>query len=139
MEDCIFCKIVKGEIPSVRVWENEEFLAILDIAQAVKGMTVLLSKEHHSSDVFTMPDDVFQRFLLAGKETAMVLKKGLGAKRVFMVIEGLDVDHAHLKLYPLEKVEPLGVILDKAHSLPKKELSELQEIAREIKDGLARE
>lgn len=45
-EDCIFCKIIKGEIPSYKVYEDEEFLGILDIFPNTKGMTLLIPKNH---------------------------------------------------------------------------------------------
>ncbi len=101
MEDCIFCKIGKKEIESAKIWENEKFLAILDIKPIVKGMTVVLPKQHYSSKVFEMPEQIYKEFLLVAKNVANLLKQKLNVERVFMVIEGLDVNHAHIKLYPV--------------------------------------
>src|SRR3990167_2161669 len=71
MEDCVFCKIVKGELPSVCVWE----------------------------------DDKYQEFFLAAKKVSKLLEKGLNVKRVAIVMEGLGVNHAHIKLYPVHGLE----------------------------------
>lgn len=105
MEDCIFCKIVKGEIPAEKVWEDEEFLAILDINPNTPGMTVVLPKKHYDSYTTDMPDDVYQRFWLAAKRVGQLLDRKLGTKRTAMVLEGLGVNHAHIKLYPLHGLE----------------------------------
>ena len=132
MEDCIFCKIAKKEFDSAKVLESDEFLAILDIAPVVKGMTVVLTKKHYDSYVFDLPDDVYQRFFLFAQKTANLLKKGLGVKRVFLVVEGLDVNHAHIKLYPLKQEKPLGLILSQGHSVERKEIGELKQVLKEI-------
>jgi len=74
---------------------------MLDINPNTKGMTLLLPKKHYDSYVFEMPDDSYQRFFLTAKRIVKILEKGLDAKRVAMVMEGMGVNHAHLKLYPL--------------------------------------
>lgn len=102
--DCIFCKIIKGDIPSVKVWEDENFLAILDINPNTEGMTLVLAKKHFDSDAFLMPDKDFHEFLSASKKVAEMLKKGLSVSRVAMVMEGMGVNHAHIKLYPLHGI-----------------------------------
>ncbi|MDD4995886.1 MAG: HIT domain-containing protein [Patescibacteria group bacterium] len=101
MSECIFCKIINGEIPSHKIWENDEFLAILDISPNTKGMTLVMPKKHYNSYAFEMPDDIYQRFMQAGKEVAKLLDKKLKTQRTALVMEGMGVNHAHLKLYPL--------------------------------------
>jgi len=105
MKDCIFCKIVKGRIPSFKIWEDEEFLAILDIHPNTKGMTLLMTKKHYPSYLPEMPDSVYQRFWLAAKKLAKQLDEKLGTKRTAMVMEGTGVNHAHIKFYPLHGLE----------------------------------
>jgi histidine triad (HIT) family protein len=105
MDDCLFCKISRGESPSFKIWENKEFLAILDIYPNTKGMTVLFSKKHYGSYLSEMPDDVYQRFWLAAKQVSRLLDKKLGTKRTALVSEGMGVNHAHIKLYPLHGLE----------------------------------
>lgn len=101
MENCIFCKITKGEIDSAKIWENDKFLAILDVNPNTKGMTLLLTKQHYDSYAFDISDEIYSEFMDAAKEVAKILEKGLEIKRVAMVMEGMGINHAHIKLYPL--------------------------------------
>lgn len=101
MKDCIFCKIIKGKIPTFKVWEDKEFLAILDINPNTKGMTLVITKKHYDSYLTKMPDDVYQRLWLAARKIARLLDKKLKTKRTAMVLEGMGINHAHIKLYPL--------------------------------------
>lgn len=104
MNNCIFCKIVKGEISSVKIWEDKKFLAILDLFPNTKGMTIVLPKKHYNSDAIEMDDKNYKDFFLAAKKVAIFLKKGLRINRVAMAMEGMGVNHAHIKLYPLHGV-----------------------------------
>jgi len=105
MDNCIFCKIVSGEFDSAKIWEDDEFLAVLDLNPNTKGMSLVLTKNHFDSHAFSMPDDVFGKFMLASKKVAGILEKALGVKRVAMVMEGMGVNHAHIKLYPMHGLE----------------------------------
>lgn len=101
MDNCIFCKIVNGEIPAVKIWEDEKHIAILDINPNVEGMTLVLTKEHYDSDATNMQDDNYNELMIAGKRVAKLLEKKLKVKRVAIVLEGLGVNHVHIKLYPI--------------------------------------
>jgi len=74
-QNCIFCKIIAGEIPSVKIWEDEDFLAILDVFPNTKGQTLVMPKRHVDSDVFDLDDDMYTRYLLAVKRVVDFLKK----------------------------------------------------------------
>jgi diadenosine tetraphosphate (Ap4A) HIT family hydrolase len=100
-EDCIFCKITSGEIPSYKVYEDEDFICILDIFPNTKGMTLLIPKEHYDSYAFDMPDEMYTKFLLTAKKFGKVMDKKLGVMRTALVMEGMGVNHVHIKLYPL--------------------------------------
>lgn len=105
-EDCIFCKIAGGEIPSYKVWEDEEFYAFLDIFPNTRGMTLVIPKEHYDSYTFDMEDAVYSRLMLAAKKLGKKLDKSLGTQRTAMVTEGMGVNHVHVKLYPLHGLGP---------------------------------
>jgi len=105
MTDCVFCKIVSGEIPSYRIYEDDEFLAFLDINPNTEGMTVLVTKRHYPSDVFQLPDATYTKLLQVAKRVANLLNKSLEVKKTALVIEGMGINHAHLKLYPLHGIE----------------------------------
>ncbi len=104
-EDCIFCKIIRGEISSTKIYEDKDVLAILDINPNTEGMTLVLTKEHHDSYVFDMPEKDYKNFLISTTKVVKILEKGLKVKRVAMVMEGMGVNHAHIKLYPLHGID----------------------------------
>ncbi|MBS3149123.1 HIT domain-containing protein [Candidatus Woesearchaeota archaeon] len=101
MKNCIFCKIISNEIDSAKIWEDNKFIAILDINPNTKGMNLVLSKEHYSSYAFDLQDDILKDIIIATKKIAKILEKSLKVKRVAMVMEGMGIDHLHIKLYPL--------------------------------------
>ncbi len=103
-QDCIFCRIVEGEIPSIKVWEDEKHLAILDVNPNTEGMTLVLTKKHYDSNATDMPEKEYSDLMLAVKRVARLLEKTLGVKRVAFVMEGMGVNHVHIKLYPLHGI-----------------------------------
>ena len=105
--DCIFCKFVKGEILCHKIYEDEDFIAILDIFPNTKGVTLVITKKHYSSYVFDMPEEIYANLLLITKKVAKTLDKALNVKRTAMVMEGLGIDHAHIKLYPLHGLKEI--------------------------------
>lgn len=100
--DCLFCQIIAGEVPSHKVRENDEFYAFLDLFPNCKGQTLVIPKEHFDSDLFMIQDSAFYaRYLSAVREVVQLLKTKLGVMRVGMIMEGMGVNHLHLKLYPM--------------------------------------
>jgi diadenosine tetraphosphate (Ap4A) HIT family hydrolase len=99
--DCIFCKIISGEIPSYKVFEDENYYAFLDIFPNTDGMTLMVPKKHFDSYAFDMPDENYANLLLKAKELGLLLDKKLGTMRTALVMEGMGVNHVHVKLYPL--------------------------------------
>ena len=146
MENCIFCKIVKGEIPSVKIWEDEKHFAILDINPNMEGVTLVLTKEHFDSDATDMPDEDYKNLMIAAKKVAKLLEKKLNVKRVAIIVEGLGVNHVHIKLYPIhgldEKFKEMWakdkIYFDKYEGYistqigPQKSIEELKKIAEKI-------
>jgi diadenosine tetraphosphate (Ap4A) HIT family hydrolase len=130
-EDCIFCKIVKQDIPSVKIWEDEKHLAILDRNPNTEGMTLIITKEHYDSDATDMPDKPYKALMIAAKKVAKILKKELKVNKVATVIEGLGVNHIHVKLYPIYKTNEIeGYITTKLG--PQKSNEELNKIKDKI-------
>lgn len=105
MENCVFCNIIQGKFDSAKIWEDDEFLTILDISPNTKGASLILSKTHYPANFFNLPDDVCQKFIIAAKKVVKILEKGLNVTKVGMIIEGMGVNHAHVKLYPIYGAE----------------------------------
>ena len=102
MSECIFCKIVAGEVPCHKVWEDEEHLAFLSIYPNTPGYTVVIPKRHYSSYAFELDNEVLCRLVLAAKEVGRLIDRNLpGIGRTGMIFEGFGVDHVHAKLVPL--------------------------------------
>lgn len=102
MSDCLFCKIVAGEIPCHKIWEDENHLAFLTIFPNTEGATVVIPKKHYPSYAFQLPDDVLFALMKATKTVAVLLDEGLDdVGRTGMVFEGFGVDHVHAKLFPM--------------------------------------
>jgi histidine triad (HIT) family protein len=100
MSDTIFDKIVRGEMSSYQVWEDEKFLAFLTPFPNTPGLTVVIPKHNHGDYIFTLDDELYKDFLIAAKKVAGILEKALDVKRVGLVFEGTGVAYVHAKLYP---------------------------------------
>jgi len=98
---CVFCKVVSGEFPSYKIYEDDKHLAILDLYPNVKGMTLIITKEHYESYAAGMDDETYAKFFLFAKKVSKLLDLKLGVKRTALVMEGMGINHAHIKLYPL--------------------------------------
>lgn len=144
--DCLFCKIVKGEIPSVKIWEDKKHIAILDIFPNTPGMTLIIPRAHHNSYVFDMPEKEYSSLLSSAKVVAKLLDKKLKCPRTAMVMEGMGVNHAHIKLYPMHGVDINNFILHPEKAFfdkypgyiitlvgPMADKSELERIAKQIR------
>ncbi len=104
MDKCLFCRIVDKEVRSHRLYEDDMHIAILDIYPSVRGQSLILPKRHVGSYVFDMKDGEYTDLMAATKKVAKLVDRKLGALRTCMVMEGMEVDHAHIKLYPIFEV-----------------------------------
>ncbi len=95
--DCIFCKIIKGELPSYKVYEDVLFFGFLDIFPLSKGNTLLIPKKHYRW-VNDVPE--FGEYWVAAKKIAQSLEKGLGATSISYFTFGEEVPHAHIRIIP---------------------------------------
>ncbi|MDE2031018.1 MAG: HIT domain-containing protein [Patescibacteria group bacterium] len=102
MNECIFCKIIKGESPSYKIWEDDKHLAFLSIFPNTEGLTVVVTKEHYDSYAFDLPDNVLTDLVLAAKKVGKLIDKKLeDVGRTGMIFEGFGVNHIHAKLFPM--------------------------------------
>mgnify|MGYP003394562206 CR=1 FL=1 len=99
MNDTIFGKIIRGEIPATKVYEDDKFLAFLDINPVAKGHILLIPKEHYVW-VQDMPNELLGAIFVKVKELIHAMKTSLGCDLVEVVIEGKQVPHFHISLIP---------------------------------------
>ena len=104
MSDCIFCKIINGEIPSTKVFENEHVLAFLDISQVTKGHTLVIPKVH-KENLFELTPEIAKELFSVVPEIARAIKQefnpiGLNSLNNNGEAAGQSVFHYHMHLIP---------------------------------------
>lgn len=103
-DDCIFCKIANGDIPSNTIYEDDDFRAVLDMGPAAEGHALILPKDH-AANLFELQDETASRVMVVAKNLAIKLKDKLGADGLNLVqnngeVAGQTVMHFHLHLIP---------------------------------------
>jgi histidine triad (HIT) family protein len=105
MEDSIFTKIIKGEIPCHKVYEDDKTIAIMDIHPVQPGMVLVISKIQ-VEDFMDLPDEDYAALWRTVQRVALRIKEVFPEKRrVAVQVEGLDVPHVHVKLLPIDSGE----------------------------------
>lgn len=113
MENCIFCKIANGEIPSATLFENEEFRVILDLGPASKGHALILPKSH-AANIYELPDEMAGKAMILAKHMASKLTDALNCDGFNIVqnngeVAGQTVFHFHMHLIPRYKGDQVGL------------------------------
>ena len=111
MDECIFCKIIRGDIPSDTVYEDEHTIAFLDIAPVTKGHTLVVPKKHYPN-LYETPDDVLATIIKTTKYLSTKIKKTLSADGINIInnndpAAGQVVDHIHIHVIPRYKDDGL--------------------------------
>lgn len=124
MSDCIFCRIVKGEIPSYKIYEDDKFYAFLDINPWTKGHTLIIPKKHHDY-LFDYNNKDYIEIWLKTKMLSQKILKATGAKKIGVAVEGFEVRHIHIHLIPMNDFGEFDPCKKKPAT--KEELQEMQE------------
>lgn len=103
----IFTKIAKGEIPSYKVAENDDFYAFLDIAPMAKGHTLVIPKHVEDDYIFNLEDETYMGLCAFAKKVAEALKAAVPCQRVGVAVLGMEVPHTHIHLVPLQTEEDM--------------------------------
>ena len=96
----LFSKIAAGEIPSYKCAEDDRFYAFLDINPVVKGHTLVVPRKE-TDYIFDMEDDELAAFEVLAKKVAKAIRAAFPCKKVAQVVLGLEVNHAHIHLFPI--------------------------------------
>ncbi len=104
MADCIFCKLANGEIPTAKLYEDDDFTIILDAGPATKGHCLILPKAHYAN-LYEMPEDLTAKAFVLAKKTAARLKEAMHCDGLNVVqnngtTAGQSVFHFHIHLIP---------------------------------------
>ncbi len=112
-EDCIFCKIAKGEIPSATIYESNDFKCILDVAPANKGHALIIPKEH-SDNIFELDAEMAAKVFSFATVAARAIKEETGCDGLNIVqnngeVAGQTVNHFHMHIIPRFKGDEVKV------------------------------
>ena len=103
----IFSKIVRGEIPSYKIAEDDRYYAFLDIRPMTKGHTLVVPKQEIDY-IFDLEDDLLGGLLVFAKKVAKAMESVVPCERIGVAVVGLEVPHAHVHLMPIRTVSDLG-------------------------------
>ena len=130
----VFSRIIKGEIPSYKVAEDDRFYAFLDINPLKRGHTLVIPKlpEPEADYIFALDDKTVGDMMIFAKRVALAIEKAIPCKRVGVAVLGMEVPHVHIHLIPLDKET------DMLFTNPKLQLSsdEMASIAQSIAASL---
>ena len=98
----LFTRIAKGEIPSYKCAENEDFYAFLDIAPLAKGHTLVIPKHVEDDYLFHLDEKTYEGLMMFAREVAIALRKAVPCQRVGVAVLGMEVPHTHIHLVPLQ-------------------------------------
>lgn len=149
MQDCMFCRIVRGEAPAHIIWQDNQHLVFLSIFPNTEGFSVVVTKEHYPSYAFNLSDEILTGLCVAAKKVGRLLDEKLSdVGRTGLIFEGFGVDHVHAKLFPMhgtkiKEWQPLKSSVDKyfqkyegyisSHDYKRVDDAELMRLAEKIK------
>ena len=133
--NCIFCKIVAGELPASKVYEDNDVLAFLDIRPVNPGHTLIIPKKHFEN-IHDTPDELVGKLTIVAKKIAGVIQKNLGAEGVNIGMNngkaaGQLVFHAHIHVMPRYSTDSFKLWAGKEYKTGQREI-----VAEKIKASL---
>lgn len=134
-EDCIFCKIANGEIPSATLYEDDDFRAIFDIGPASRGHVIILPK-NHAKDVFEASEEDASKIYVLAKKIAKGMKEGLKCDGVNILqnngeYAGQTVFHLHMHVIPRYKDDKVNIMWTPKEKPSDEELENLKKMITE--------
>ena len=103
----IFSRIIRGEIPSYKIAEDERYFAFLDINPLRKGHTLVVPKEE-TDYLFDLSDDQLEGMIVFSKKVAAAIKEAIPCNRIGVAVLGLEIPHAHIHLVPMDSMEDVN-------------------------------
>jgi len=137
-EDCLFCRIVKGEIPCQKVFEDEEVLAFLDInpAGTYDGHTLLIPKKHFSNKIEEMDRETLKHYFSVLKKIVPAVRKASGTEAVNLIQNsgkeaGQIINHFHIHIIPRGEGDNISINENRRHNV-----EGLEEVAANVKEAI---
>ncbi len=127
----IFTRIIQGEIPCHKLFEDEECISFLDVRPINPGHALVIPKQE-TDYIFDLPDDSLQHLVVVAKRVGLAIDRSVSCERVGIIVAGLEVPHAHIHLVPIQDVGDINF----ANAKPAEE-AELADVADRILAQLA--
>ena len=127
----IFTRIIQGEIPCHKLFEDEECISFLDVCPINPGHALVIPKQE-TDYIFDLPDDSLQHLVVVAKRVGLAIGRSVSCERVGIIVAGLEVPHAHIHLVPIQDVGDINF----ANAKPAEE-AELADVADRILAQLA--
>ncbi len=137
--DCVFCKIVRGELPAHKVYEDEKVVAFLDIYPINPGHTLIVPREHYES-LHEVPEDTLAAMIKAAARLAPAILKATGATGYNIVVNvgrsaGQEIMHVHLHIIPRREGDGCHIMHCKRSRASDEELARIAESIRRVLSG----
>ncbi len=132
MLDCIFCKIVKGELPSYRIYEDNFFIAILDVFPVSKGHTLIIPKKHYQ---WVYEVEPFEKYWGVANKILIAMKKALNPEWMQYFTHGI-IPHAHIHIIPRYESIKEGRVIPEENLTKKPGNEEMEQMAEKIRKAL---
>ena len=113
----VFSKIVKGEIPSYKIAEDDKFYAFFDINPVAAGHPLVIPKREEDY-IFDLTDEELAEMMVFAKKVAAAMKKAFPCRKIGVAVLGLEVPHAHIHLVPLQGEGDMDFKREKLHPTP---------------------
>lgn len=113
----VFSKIIKGEIPSYKIAEDDKFYAFFDINPVAAGHTLVIPKREEDY-IFDLTDEELAEMMVFAKKVAAAMKKAFPCRKIGVAVLGLEVPHAHIHLVPLQGEGDMDFKREKLHPTP---------------------
>lgn len=133
MKDCVFCKIAAGEVSAHVVYEDDAFLAFLDIRPLTKGNTLVIPKDHYRWVVDVLN---FGEYWEVAKKVGLAAQRAFSADWISFITLGLEVPHAHIRVVPRypDDLHDIVIDLDKIEQFSE---SQMGEISKQLRQAIA--
>ena len=129
----IFTRIAKGEIPSFKVAEDDNYYAFLDINPMAKGHTLVIPKNVENDYIFNLDPETYAGLCQFARKVAIAIKAAIPCQRVGVAVLGMEVPHTHIHLVPLQTEADLDFHKEKLSMTPQNAIEKVVNAVKEIK------
>ena len=128
-ENCLFCKFASGEIKPQVVYEDEKCIVFMDKFPLTRGQTLIVGKIHETY-IFDLDNDTYTHCMLIAKKIVKATDEAFGNERCWLIIQGLEVPHNHIKILPMYKGKHIPIEEGTEKEASDEELKDLAEMIK---------